>query len=560
MKSMKSISIAALVLPVLVGCSGLSSKVETDAETTAQRGRRLVREAGRVESTIKGGEAIVYEQAIFIGKTAQKISVEEQLPAIFYESAWFDRSVSSLQEFAERITTRSGIPTKVALDAATVSNRAQAAGGATIGQMPTGTPGGMMPPVPGTMAMPGGMNPGGAFGAGVIQPIRITYPSGNLKGLLDAAASRFGVSWKYQDGTIKFFHMESRTFSIRAVPGDSALNATVGSSSGSTGTGGNSSSGGTGTIAGGTASQVSTTNSASTQVSSQLSVWRGMQESITAMISQAGKVVTSPATGSITVTETPDVLNRVAEFVETQNALIGKQVMINATVLRVANTEKENFGISWDLVWNNLSNKYGIKNKFSSDTGASSMSAAIISSSSKWNGSSVVIDALAQQGTVHLETSASITALNNQPTPVQVANQTTYVAQSSTTTVPNAGTTTSVTPAVVSSGFTMTVLPSVMHDGSIVMQFQSDISALKQIRSITSGGVTIEAPELDTRNFLQRVTMKSGETLIISGFEQTDGNVNRSGVGNAHNWLLGGGVKGSSGKEIMVIMLTPVVL
>ena len=560
MSNFKNLTAVVLVLSTLTACSGLSGRIEKDAEATRERSQRLARDVGRVEASSKSSDSIVYEQTIFIGKTVQKIAVEDKLPAIFYESAWFDRSVSSLQEFAERITTRSGIPAKVTLDASTVASRVQSAAGAAVGQMPSGAPGSMGMPSPVPSPMPSlGQSPGG-YAAGVIQPIRITYPTGDLKGLLDTAAARFGVSWKYQDGSIKFFHLESRTFSIRAVPGDSALNATVGSASGSSGA--NGSSGNVGSTGGstGSATQVATSNSASTQVSSQLSVWKGMHDSVSAMISTNGKVVVSPATGTLTVTETPDVLNRVAEFVDAQNALIGKQVMINATVLRVANTEKENFGISWDLVWNNLSNKYGIKNKFASEAGSSSFSAAILNPSSKWNGSSVLIEALSQQGTVHLETSASITALNNQPTPVQVANQRTYVAQSSTTTVPNAGTTTAVTPAVVSSGFTMTVLPSVMHDGTIIMQFQSDISALKQIRTITSGGVTIEAPELDTRNFLQRVTMKSGETLIISGFEQTDGNASRSGVGNPNNWLLGGGLKSDSGKEVMVILLTPVVL
>ena len=546
-------TISLAMVASLYGCSGLTTKVEEDAAALQERGGRLARSAGTIQGTTKSGEPIVYSKSIFIGKTAQKIVSEPQLPAVFAEPAWFDRSVSSLQEFAERITTRSGIPTKVGLDASNVASRTMAnlSNGATTGVGGAG----MLPPVP--MVGGGNQMAVGGIGSGVVQPIRITYPSGTLKGLLDSAAARFGVSWRYQDGAIKFFHMESRTFSIRAVPGDAVLNATVGSSSGSSGSSGASTGSGTTTA---TTSQVTATNQASTQVSSQLSVWKGLQESIGAMISTSGKVVASPATGSITVTETPDVLARVAEFVESQNALIGKQVLINATILRVANTQKENFGVSWTMVWSDLKKKYGITNKFAADTGTSAFSAAIIDATSKWNGSSVLIDALSQQGTVSLETSASITALNNQPTPVQVANQVTYIAQSSTTSVANTGTTTAVTPAVVSSGFTMTVLPSVMADGSIIMQFQSDISALKQIRQITSGNVTIEAPELDTRNFLQRVTMKSGETLIISGFEQTDGNANRSGVGTPQNWALGGGIKSNTGKEVMVILLTPVVL
>lgn len=553
------LSAVAAIVCSLSACSGLVERVENDAANNADRGKRLAQNTGKIERTGPHAQAVVFEKGIFIGKTANKLPVEKKLPAVFSEPAWFDRSVGSLQEFAERISTRSGVPTKVGADATQVAIRAQSAGGATIGQSPMGAMAPGLPPVPSAIPTMQGAT-GGQYGQGIVQPVRITYSSGDLKGLLDAAVARFGVSWKYEDGVVKFFHMESKTYSIRAVPGDASLNATVGSQTGNNGT---SSGGGSSSSLGGTSSgtsQVSTSNAQSTQVTSSLSVWKGMQDSIGAMLSPGGKVVSSPATGTITVTETPDVLARVTEFVETQNALIGKQVMINATILRVANTEKENFGISWSLVWKDLQNKYGVTNKFTPDTGGSSFSGAIISPTSKWTGSSIVIDALSQQGTVNLETSASVTALNNQPTPIQVASQTTYLASSSTTTVPNAGTTTAITPGTVSSGFTMTILPSVMQDGSIIMQFQSDISALKNIRTITSGTASIEAPELDTRNFLQRVTMKSGETLIISGFEQTDGNINRSGVASPNNWILGGGRKGSYGKEVMVILLTPIVL
>jgi hypothetical protein len=51
--------------------------------------------------------------------------------------------------------------------------------------------------------------------------------------------------------------------------------------------------------------------------------------------------------------------------------------------------------------------------------------------------------------------------------------------------------------------------------------------------------------------------MKSNETLIISGFEQSDENLSRQGVGQAQNWLLGGNAKRNNNKEIMVILITP---
>jgi hypothetical protein len=90
-----------------------------------------------------------------------------------------------------------------------------------------------------------------------------------------------------------------------------------------------------------------------------------------------------------------------------------------------------------------------------------------------------------------------------------------------------------------------------------MLQFSSDLSTLRRIRPIEFGTNKIEMPEIDTRNFLQRVAMKSNETLIISGFEQTDENLDNQGIGHPKNVVLGGSVTANSEKEIIVILITP---
>jgi len=80
-----------------------------------------------------------------------------------------------------------------------------------------------------------------------------------------------------------------------------------------------------------------------------------------------------------------------------------------------------------------------------------------------------------------------------------------------------------------------------------------------QLRQFTSGSGSVQLPEIDTRQFLQRVAMKSGQTLVISGFEQTDSNLRASGIGHPRNIFTGGSLEGQAGKEILVIVITPVV-
>ncbi|RZI42178.1 PilN family type IVB pilus formation outer membrane protein [Herbaspirillum sp. HC18] len=545
-------------LILISGCTGVPGKVDRSADQADATVSTLVKGVGRAAPGVVSEKAptVVHDSGIWLGKSIVKLG-DPALPLIFSEPATFDRQVNSLTELAERITLRSGIPTKVTPDALAVSGESIQPGANNS------VPPGRSATALANSAQAIGNAPviGGRAGA----PIRITYTKGSFKGLLDTAAARFGVYWKYVDGTIQFFHTDSRTFQINAVPGDASLTASV--NSGATSAGGVAAVGGGGGSAGagagggggaGGANGVHANNNQNTAVTSKLSVYSSIEKSITAMLSSYGKVVASPATGSITVVDTPDTLDRVSAFVESENKALSRQVVINVTVLSVALTNTDQYGINWDAVYTSLNQRYGIQNLVTSSPNSVAFSAGILTtSSSKWAGSNLIIRALSEQGKVRQQTTASVVTLNNQPVPVQVATQTSYLQSSQTTVTALVGSTTTLTPGTVTSGFNMSILPHVLTNGTVMLQFSTDISALRGIRTVTSNGSSIETPEMDTRNFLQRVSMKSNETLVISGFEQVDDNIGRQGVGHPANFLLGGGIKANSGKEVIVVLITP---
>lgn len=536
-------TLAIFATALVSGCTGLTETIKANFDTTESKASRLVRDVGLVESRGQSDSLVVHDNGIWIGRDIIKRS-PVSLPAVFYEPATFDRSISSLPELAERITLRSGIPTKIAPDALQVFVRAtQSAGNGNNPLQPNSL-----------SAIPTSQTVASAISGGTSanNPIRITYSGGTFKGLLDTVTARFGIFWKYVDGIIQFYYTDTRTFQISAVPGDAALTASV--TSGATAS---PDSGGNGGVSGG----VSSNNTNNTAVKTQLSVYSSLEKAISVMLSPYGNVVASPATGSITVSDTPDRLANIEKFIEKENKALSRQVMVNVTILGVTLSNNDNYGINWKLVYGDLQRKYGIGNTRSGDTGSTSFSVAILdTASSKLAGTSVVIDALSQQGKVRRETSASVVTLNNQPVPVQVAKQTSYLKSSQTTITSNVGTTTTLTPGTVTSGFNMSILPTILNNGTVVMQFSSDISSLRNIRKVSSNNASIETPEIDTRNFLQRVSMRSNETLVISGFEQTDDNLDQQGVGYPSNLLLGGGVKAQRSKELIVILITPIVM
>src|SRR5690606_28678427 len=138
----------------------------------------------------------------------------------------------------------------------------------------------------------------------------------------------------------------------------------------------------------------------------------------------------------------------------------------------------------------------------------------------------------------------SITTLNLKPAPILIGRQTTYLAEVSTTALAGNGTgsssTQSLTPGTITTGFNMTLLPYLMDGPEMLLQYSVNLSALNAMNTASSGGNMIQMPDLDNRIFSQSVRLRSGETLVLSGFDQTINNAKKRGTGDPNFWLLGG--------------------
>ena len=118
----------------------------------------------------------------------------------------------------------------------------------------------------------------------------------------------------------------------------------------------------------------------------------------------------------------------------------------------------------------------------------------------------------------------------------------------------------------------MNVLPRILEHGRIMMMFNLTLSDLIDLQKIefgnlggsSSAGSTdngfVQNPVIESRGFSQEVVMTSGQSLVLTGYERVENFANKSGVGSAENSLLGGGAAAEKTRNILVIVLTPVVL
>lgn len=368
---------------------------------------------------------------------------------------------------------------------------------------------------------------------------------GPLSGLLDEVSNRFGIWWKYEKKQIYFYKYITKSFTLYSLPTKPSLSVDVG---------GSSSNGGSGS------SSVSLSNSVS------IDLWATVETSIRSMISNGAQLTTDQSSGVLTLTGTPTDIKKVAKFVNEQNARLSRQVAISVKVLQISISDSDKYGLNLGAMFsgNDHITSLGITGASGQADVASGLSMAILSG--KWS-INTAIQALSEKGTTSLITSGTVTTLNNKPAPIQVVKKQNYISEITKTNSGSDGSyyDLSTDTEEVETGFTLDILPRILEHGRLMLMFNLTLSDLIELQKVNltndpEGGEFIQNPVVETRGFTQEVAMKSGDTLILSGYERVEDSASKSGIGSPENSLLGGAVTATKTRSILVILLTPVVL
>lgn len=395
-------------------------------------------------------------------------------------------------------------------------------------------------------------------GGGRVSPVRYV---GRLSGLLDSVTGSLGLSWKYdaKAAGIKIFYLDTRQFPVYAFNKSTKFKSEV--------TSGMSSSAGTSSSGGGVGSDSGVSGDSGsnqvTQVDMSSTLVDDIEKNIRSMLT-LDHMSFSKATGIITITDRPDVLDRVQAYLDTENESITKQILINVEVIAVNLKDKDQFAIDWDLVYTSVDGDwgFGLSNLFPGmSNGAANGSIGILDTAdSPWAGSKAIIQALSEQGRVSSHRAPSVTTLNLQAAPVQIGKVQGYLASSSTTQSANVGSSTALMPGSITSGFNMSLVPMVMPANQLLMQLAINMSGDPTFETIKSGDSMIQNPSYDLQIFNQSVKLRSGQTLVLSGFDQTTEKTFLSGTGSASNFWLGGGRTRDSNRDLVVVLITPIIM
>lgn len=514
----KLLKVAALVVMTLVaGCS----TVEPARERVTQRlneADELAARAG-VPGKPVSHDALEVSDAPWVGGSAVRMRRGRPLPTAVEGARGIGiRTIGRLTEICEEISAKTGIPVRVA-----------------------------------DMELPGA-RPGGQ------SSVALAY-EGPLSGGLDVIAGQVGGSWRYDGSAITVFRYETRTFMIHTLPGTQTVaTASSGGSIGGIQGGGVS---GLGNSLGASTGANSTTQT--TKLDATIDAWTDMRNMLTALLAGQGTYNLSPSSGALTVVTTPERMIEVAQYIEGENRRLTKQLAVTIEVWTVDVSDLDDYGLDLNVLFDQ---GQGLALNFAGApvpiVGAGVLSAAILDGPAvsrrlaKLEGSDIAFRALSQVGRVGRKGKVAVTVLNNRPAMRKIAVDQAYLCQSGAGVVSNGVVTQpTLVPCVASKGITTQLLPRILDDGRVLLEYSIQIGGEPRLRTETSADQRIELPTQAKNEFVGHAELRSGATLILGSYDQDSAEARGNGLGDAWNGLMGG-VRGNLAREMIVILITPV--
>jgi type II secretory pathway component GspD/PulD (secretin) len=105
-------------------------------------------------------------------------------------------------------------------------------------------------------------------------------------------------------------------------------------------------------------------------------------------------------------------------------------------------------------------------------------------------------------------------------------------------------------------GLTLYILPKIM-DNKILMQVNADLSSKKALITFGTGSSSVQLPTVAEKHFNQRSMIRSGDTLILSGFRQVTNNAQAMQLFRAQSL---GGKGAEQNNQETVVLITPIIL
>lgn len=433
--------------------------------------------------------------------------------------------------------------------------------------------------------------------------LTVNLKSVTLREALESLRDLYGYDFRVQGNRITVLPntLQTRVFQVNYLAGrrQGSSDVRVTSSSISVVAPGSSSSGTSGTAvqsqqttgASGTAGGATRAQDSSRVYTSQdADFWNELKAALGAIVGgeEGRNVIINGHSGVVLVRAMPNELRNVEQYLRATQAIIERQVMLEAKIIDVALSDAYQSGINWASFRGNTTLGVAAPGTTLGTTGALSSAAATVvpgvdgSFLSKSEGAgffglafrtksfAALLNFLETQGNTQVLSSPRIATLNNQKAVLKVGTDEYFVTNVSSTTI--ASTTTTTTPTVTLqpffSGIALDVTPQINENGLITLHIHPSISVVtEKEKSLNLGKDLAMTLPLATSKINESdtiVRVRDGEIVAIGGLMSQDQLDNSNGLPGMNQVPILGTLFGQKNKVLnkreLVILLKPTVI
>ncbi len=341
-----------------------------------------------------------------------------------------------------------------------------------------------------------------------------------LPDILDQIARRLSLSWRYHNQALEFYRTRTQVFDVRALTLSAQAEARLGRS-GHAKTGGFDS------------------TSHSSLKSTEQHTLEAIRLRIEPFLTRAGVVVAQPgALSSLIVTDTPDVLQAVGRFVERENRNMTRRVRLIFEEIALLTHEDLELGFDWDALLTHSGFTAALSAPLSA-AGVGAAQSALSAAHGPVQSSKLIVKALAKYGTVLRHVTMPVLTLNKRPVTHAMRTTFSYIDQIKTSALgatglaqpSSASSSMSVSQKEETVGSFLTLLPDAQEDGQILLSVAYDNTVAQPLKTVTLGEqssrMQIQQITIDGNGTVQQVALRPGQPMLISGFDQKQGEAER---------------------------------
>lgn len=482
-------------------------------------------------------------KSTYIGSQMVPVTSDDRLPSVFRQEFTFqtdDRKVGrtvTLQTIANRIFNSTRIPVRIHPDVGTLSLNSVVAA-------PKGTG---LPDAVETVTTP-------------VPPLAVDTAdlkySGPLVGFLNHLVDRHGLAWEYRDNTVVIMRFVTEAHEVAAFIGKSTYEMSAGGG------------------ANGKTSDSQTTSKLDVADSGTTDVFTSVERAVSEMLKTVpgSTLVRSDGSKKLIVKTSREMQAQVRDYLAGENATMKKQALIQFDIYSVQTNENDERGVNWNLVFNSLSQVYGVASESpASLTGptAARVGLAILrgdtDTTKRWANTSAFFNMLNQTGTSVQHRIVPMIALNGTWAKKSRLSTESYISE----TTPGASSVTG--PGVpgiktekITTGDQYQVLAQIMENNSVRLKLGISLSDLLGKDDVTVGSGTnqqkVQSPRVSSNSEQYDILINPGEVMSITGLSRIVSNGDQRSLSENTPLLAGGSRKVGQIREHFIIFVRPVIL